>query len=139
MVLRKIVMTGLVSACLALVATAATPAASTSTTAEPHCLAVKKTIKRGQAVVWVWMEAKKGGIGQKYVVLPVRRYRGSLYSVAGYAYSGCYTAIVFRRNDRPRRLCITLRGGYKVQGDTPCPLVRKDVGGRWIVSFYLSG
>ena len=106
---------------------------------QSYCPATPKTARVGQTPVWVLLEVRtKGGSLVKDVAFTVRRYTtGRKYVEAGWAYSGCWSVLLYGHNRVPDSLCITVRRPYTAPAG-PCQKVRSGPTSQKEVRFLLT-
>jgi hypothetical protein len=132
-------------AVMAVLVMAATAAAVSSAGTESHaavqkyCPPAPKTAKATQVPIWVLLEVRtSGGLLVKDVAFTVRRYSGgSSYTEEGWAYSGCWSVLLYGRRHTPGVLCITVRNPYKAPTG-PCQRIRSGPTGQKEVRFLLT-
>jgi hypothetical protein len=128
---------------MGLLAAAAMTTASSSTNAAAatldyaKCPSVKRYVSPGRVAVFAKLYAYKGAKLQRWVILPVRRYHGANWKEVGTLRSGCWKVLTFKRKDRPRTLCITVKEPFTARNNQPCPRLRRYANGTWEIEFYL--
>jgi hypothetical protein len=121
-----------------LLALAAATAGPVSASAGKYCPPTPRTVAEGQIPVWVLLEVRtKSGVTVKDVAFAARRYRNNgSYVVPGWAYSSCWSVLLYKSRNLPSRLCITVRLPYTALGGA-CQAVRSGPTGQKEVRFSL--
>jgi hypothetical protein len=121
-------------------AAAWTATGTASAAGQKYCPPTPKTAPANQIPVWVLLEVRtRSSVLEKDVAFTVRRYKrtSSNYVVPGWAYSGCWSVLLYKPSNLPTHLCITVRAGFTAP-DGPCQAVRSGPTGQKEVRFRLT-
>jgi hypothetical protein len=137
-VARTTRLAGLATGLGMLMAIAAVTTGPASASSRQYCPPTPRTAAAGQVPVWVLLEVRtKTGVLVKDVAFAVRRYRNNgTYVVPGWAYSSCWSVLLYKNSNLPARLCITVRLPYTAP-DGACQAVRSGPTGQKEVRFRL--
>lgn len=129
-----------VMALLVIVAAASAAGTNSQAAVQRYCPPAPKSAKVTQVPIWVLLEVRTpGGLLVKDVAFTVRRYSGgSSYTEEGWAYSGCWSVLLYGRRHTPGVLCITVRSPYKAPAGA-CQRIRSGPTGQKEVRFLLTG